>query len=165
MDRNIERLENNIYALNLAYDKLKKSINDKIEPDIYASIGELLLWVLTTDEWHSVHNNGYNDRKKFDEEGQILFGLKHAYNLMKHNMNFYKIHREEGGISFPISFPLVIPEMKVVWESLVSDKNCKFKNQEKNYKTYIENRTVIEVFDKAIKYLKKETINVKKELD
>ncbi len=164
MNKNIQRLENNIYALNSAYDRLMKSIDNRIERDIYSAIGELLLWVLTTDEWNLIYNNKYIDRKKNDSDGQVLFGLKHAYNLMKHNMNFYKIHKEEGGITFPITFPLEIPKIEVVWDTLTEDVNGKFKNQEKNYKTYLEGKSVIEVFDRAINYLIREMKKVKEEL-
>ena len=45
MDKRIKRLENNEYALELAYERLKKSLNSNQEKDIYSAIGELLLWV------------------------------------------------------------------------------------------------------------------------
>ncbi|MBD5637720.1 hypothetical protein HYI18_03720 [Clostridium botulinum] len=86
MNINIARLENNLYALNLAYGRLKKSIDSRVEVDIYATIGEVLIWVLTTDEWHLAFNYGYKIRRKSDSDGQVLFGLKHAYNLMKQSI-------------------------------------------------------------------------------
>lgn len=57
-------------------------------------------------EWHMKHNNkDYKSRRNNDENGQVLLGLRHSYNLMKHNMDFYKIHRQEGAsISNIVSF-------------------------------------------------------------
>ncbi|WP_460264474.1 hypothetical protein [Clostridium sporogenes] len=79
-------------------------------------------------------------------------------------MHFYKIHKEEGGIHFPISFPLEIPEIKVLWGGLDKDMSGNFRNQEENYKKYIEDKEILKIFDKAIKYLNIETKRVKKEL-
>ncbi len=164
MDKRIKRLENNEYALELAYERLKKSLNSNQEKDIYSAIGELLLWVLTTDEWHKKHNNAdYKNRRNNNEDGQILLGLRHAYNLVKHNMEFFKVHEaNEGGIEFPISFPLEIPAPYAEWKVLTKDMKTGSPIQIDNYSKYIESKNVISTFDSAINFFEKENEKVKK---
>lgn len=166
----VKRLENNWYALNLAYERLKRAIDeylnqskrDNLEKDIYANIGELLLWVLTTDELlMKYYGKDYEDRRNNDENGKIIPGLRHAYNLMKHGMDFYVLHKREGGMHFPTEFPLSIPEVKVIWAFFNDNLRGKHKNQEENYKEYIQGKKVLETFDKAIKFLQGESERIK----
>lgn len=164
MDKRIKRLENNEYALNMAYKRLIKSINNTIEKDIYVGIGELLLWVMTTDEWHIKHNRGYKNRRNNDENGQLLLGLRHAYNLMKHNMEFYSVHKaDKGGIEFPISFPLVIPAPFAEWKVLTEEMKTGNPKQIDNYIEYIESKNVISTFGFAIEFLEKESKAIKEQ--
>lgn len=160
MDKKIKRLENNEYAMNSAYERLQQAIEVEREQEIYAAIGELLLWVLTTDKWHEKNNTYYRNIRK-GKERQTILGLKHAYNLMKHNMNFYKIHKKEGGVEFPIQFPLTIPEITVVWGEVIRDPSGHRKNQEDNYNKYIEEKEIIDTFDKVIGMLRKENKKIK----
>ncbi|MCF6461507.1 hypothetical protein [Clostridium sp. Cult3] len=166
MKDKIKRLKNNEYALRKAYSRLENSLENRNEKDIYSSIGELLLWVLTTDEWHIEHNDDkYKNRRNNDINGQVLSGLRYAYNLMKHNMDFYTIHREEGGMSFPISFPLDIPEITINWKTLNKDMESGYESQIRNYKKCIQGKTILETFDKAIKFLDEENRRIKKQHD
>lgn len=148
----IKRLENNHYALSKAFERFRVSIDKREEQEIYATIGETLLWLLTTEEWHRKYNKEYIKIKNQDENGRIIFGLIHAYNSMKHNMSFITIHEEEGGFEFPIEFPLEIFPITVHWIN-TEEVNEGRPNQLENYKNYIEGREVLKTFNQAISFL------------
>lgn len=152
----VRRLENNHYALEKSYQRLREAIGLNHDREIYAATGEVLLWVMTTDEWHIRHNNGYSGRKNSDTNGQVLHGLKHAYNCMKHNMDFIKIHKKEGGFTFPIFFPLSVPPLIVLWMKSEGYLKGERPQQEKNYVKYIEGKEVLTTFDVAISFLSEE---------
>nr|DAL96934.1 MAG TPA: hypothetical protein [Caudoviricetes sp.] len=164
MNKKIKRLDNNIYALDMAYKRLQNSLNSNEEKDIYSAVGELLLWVLTTDEWHREHNDrNYENRLYNDDNGQVLLGLRYAYNLMKHNMDFYDIHNKiQGGVFLPAVLPIVFPPPTVYWRFLDEDMESGYKNQVDNYKKHIQGREIITTFDNAIAFLNKENDNIKK---
>ena len=127
----IKRLENNHYAIDKSYQNLKKAIDNNYEQDIYCSIGETLLWVLVTDEWHKDHDNSYVIRRNNDKDGVILLGLRHAYNMVKHNMNIMRIHNKQGGFTFPLEFPLVIEQITVHWMEAGNKLEGRFRKQKR----------------------------------
>lgn len=172
MDERIKRLRNNEYAMVQAYQRLKKAIREVNEKDTYASICEVLLWVITTNDWHVENkelNPDYKKRQSKDPNGQKIFGLRHAHNLMKHQMNFYTIHDgHKGGVRFPIKFPLKFPPPYAKWAILTFDmekctKDLKQSSAEQanNYRKYSEGEDVLVTLDAAIEYLKREGKRIK----
>ncbi|MDX8359834.1 hypothetical protein [Cytobacillus sp. IB215316] len=160
IEQQLKRLENNLYALNKAYQRLQKAIDLNHEQEIYTAIGETLLWTMTTNEWHQSHNPQYKRRRNKDENGQLLFGLLHAYNSMKHNMEFITIHTNEGGVQFPISFPLEIPPISVHWMPAGEILDGGGYKQKENYKRYIEGKDVLDSFKLAMDFLQSEYNNI-----
>ncbi|WP_420768767.1 hypothetical protein ACNR9V_03305 [Parageobacillus thermoglucosidasius] len=159
----IKRLENNHYALEKAYQRLQRAIGSYHDQEIYTATGELLLWVMTTHEWHKKHNKGYLDRLKKSDKGKILLGLLHAYNSMKHNMDFIKIHNKVGGgLTFPITFPAFFPPAIVCWIKAGDVLEGKYPSQKKNYEKFIEGKEVLGTFELAIEFLKEEYKNIEK---
>ncbi|GIN38446.1 hypothetical protein [Heyndrickxia oleronia] len=152
----LKRLENNRYSLEKAFERLKNAIKQREEQEIYAAIGETLLWFLTTEEWHKKHNRGYKKRKESDENGEILFGLLHAYNSMKHNMEFMTIHKRQGGFRFPMAFPVSFPHITVHWIKSDNVLEEGYPTQKRNYKNYIEGRDVLQTFELALEFLESE---------
>lgn len=152
----MKRLKNNEYALNLAYKRLNQAIKNKVEQDIYSAIGELLLWVLTTDTWHKKYNKNYKERRNNDKNGKVILGLRHSYNIMKHIMAPYKIHEQKGGRSFPISFPISIPPIEIKWIQFNTDMKGRHENQECNYKKYLQDKNILDTFEKSINFLHEE---------
>lgn len=156
----IKRLEYNHYAIDKSLERLKDALSRAIEKELYLEIGNLLLWVLTTDEWHCKNNTpGYTDRKKVDSKGILLFGLRHAYNLIKHDMKCIQLHRNH--VESKLTFPLEIPEegfelgsIQVLWE-----ENKEFKgydNQKKIYLEQMNGKYVLLAFEEAIQFLQNE---------
>lgn len=156
MNDPLKRLRNNHYAINNAFQRLKDAVDSNIDVDIYVATGEMLLWIMTTSEWHLEHNEGYRQRRNKDKKGQLLFGLLHSYNLMKHNMEFITLHQKEGGFSFPFSFPVVFPPITVHWAKAGDLLVGKFESQKENYVKYIEGKEIIDTFKDVLFFLNQE---------
>lgn len=157
----LRRLENNHYALEKARERLRAALESRNNKEIYTATGELLLWVLTTDEWHCKHyKKKYTDRRDNDVKGRTLPGLRHAYNAMKHDMNFITIHQKKGGLTFPFSFPLSFPPITVRWTS-GDDLNVRSESQAKRYKECLEGNEVSDTFDTVIEFLYSEYERIK----
>ncbi|RST59720.1 hypothetical protein D5F11_011500 [Siminovitchia terrae] len=155
------RLAFNNDSIRLSFQKLKEAIQSTDNQEVYTAIGELLLWVVTTDEWHI--ENGladYKERKGKDEDGKILYGMRHAFNCLKHNMSFFQIHHKKGGLEYPITSPLETKEITILWMPAGNILNGKHESQKKNYIKYVEGREVVETFKSAITFLNKEFAKV-----
>lgn len=152
----LNRLENNHYAIGNAIERLSRAIEFNYEQDIYTSLGETLLWVLVTDEWHIAHNPGYIDRRNVHNDGMILLGLRHAYNMVKHNMNIMQVHQHEGGFSFPLEFPLEILPISVHWMKAGIKLEGKYKKQKMHYEEHIEGKEVVGTFEDSLEFLREE---------
>ena len=98
----------------------------------------------------------YKSRRNTDEGGEVLFGMRHAFNMLKHNMDFFQIHKKDGGFRFPMSFPLVIEKIRVVWMPAGESLTGKYPGQKENYIKYLEREEVLETFSKVITFLNKE---------
>lgn len=152
------RLSKNRYALKIAYQRLRSAIENNNDDEVYAATGELLMWVIATDEWHKEHGcDDYVERRDKSEDGVLLKGLLHAYNMMKHNMRFIQIHHKEGGFSFPITFPFSIPPVTVHWRLAGEVLNGKYDKQKQNYIKHIEGKEIIETFNTALTFLNYES--------
>lgn len=163
MNRAIERLDYNHRSMNKAYEKLRKAIEINDDQEIYEATGELLLWIISTDEWHKKWNNGYRKRKSRSEEGRYIYGLLHAYNSIKHNMNFIKIHRTNGGFTLPMTLPVKIEKITFHW---IDSKGVLEEGRGdtiKNYKKYIEGKELVPTLDSSIKFLNRERSYIKKD--
>ncbi|WP_137744828.1 hypothetical protein [Robertmurraya siralis] len=160
----IKRLENNHYAANKAFQRLKDAIKSIDDQEIYAATGEVLLWVLTTDLWHKKYNMGYKRRKNNNKDGQLLFGLLHAYNCMKHNMDFIQIHSKEGGFEFPFEIPeegFEFLPITVHWMKAGEVLEGDWPEQKTNYERYIEGKEILSTFEIALEFLTTEYKNIK----
>lgn len=153
----IQRLKYNHYAIEKAFLRLKSAIkprgttdpttgilNDK---EIYAAIGEMLLWVMNANQWYKDNDAGY-------KESNVILGLKHAFNALKHNMDFIEEHQKDGGFTFnKFSFPFTIPPITIVWGLTEKVSDGKRLNQERNYKKHLEGRDILDTFQETIEHL------------
>lgn len=69
--------------------------------------------------------------------GEVYFQM-----CLKHCIEVKDITRQQGGMTFPIYFPLIISKKEVVW-SIVSNKNAKYQNQRDNYEKLLSGKDVI----------------------
>jgi hypothetical protein len=155
------RLTYNQKALYDAHERLLKAVQKNNDEKIYSSIGELLLWVLTSDEWHLNNNKEYRKRRGKSDNGKVILGLRHAYNAVKHNMDFIKIHKSEGGF-FPLSFKEeFFNPVKIHWVKADGVLEGEWASQKRNYEQFIEGKEVLETFNMAINFLNQEYSKVK----
>ncbi len=156
------RLAFNNNSIRSSYGKLKKALDTSDDQEIYTAIGELLLWVVTTDDWHNTNGlTEYKKRKREDDQVKILFGMRHAFNCLKHNMAIFQIHQKEGGFEFPLVFPLEIKEIKVVWMSAGKVLIGEHKNQAENYIKHLQGKEVLDTFQDVVTFLNREYAKVK----
>ncbi len=133
-----------IYSLEKSVNELEQVINDSIKnnnqnyKEIYNSLGTTLLWI-----------GSCLDRLKsvgviYDEnEGNYEQAFRGAYNAQKHSVSLVSFqHYKKGGISFPISFPLVIPAPNYYFNKL-DEKIIKFTDQIKTYNDILSNKPVM----------------------
>jgi len=128
------RLQFNNNALRAAHQRFKKADFQLNASEGYAAIGEILLWLLTTEEWHLVHRKTlYCEEKAKTDAGKTIKGLKYSYNLMKHNMKFSNLHeiKKEGGFSFPFSGPFIMGIESIVWVKAGESLKGKYNSQKK----------------------------------
>lgn len=53
--------------------------------------------------------------ERYMENDDIVNACRYVNNILKHNPNFVTHKKITGGMEFPISFPICIEEIKVVW--------------------------------------------------
>lgn len=150
-----QRLELNIYALEKSIKRLEKAIQEGNELDVYSSVSEAMMWVCNVDDFYS--NNGDNKEyiafRNAESRGILINGVRYAFNSFKHNMDFVKIYKKSGGITFPISFPLVFESVKFNWTE-ADQKFTGYKSQKMKYKELIEGKEILKVINNIFYFFK-----------
>lgn len=157
------RLKFNMYSYSTAYKRLTKAIEENNDHEIYAAIGELLLWVMTTHEWHKEHGaKEYQSKTRSDKRGMLLYGLAHAYNSMKHNMKLVVMHNKEEGFSFEkMDFSnFDFRPFKFCWIKAGNLLEGKYPDQKKNYIEFIEGKEVLKTFQEVLSFLNRENQHI-----
>lgn len=72
----------------------------------------------------------YADR--FLKDDDSILACRYVNNTIKHAGGFVTHKEIIGGLTFPISFPLEIEEIKVIWKNN-ADLECRYINQKKAY--------------------------------
>ena len=86
---------------------------------------------------------------------ELLSGLQFAFNLTKHEKTIISIKNiEEGGISFPIEFPIEFSCNRVYWLDINGlDIKFKYENQYENYLKFLSNKRIINTVEKIEKLI------------
>lgn len=158
------RLGFNHNSVRNSFQKLDNIVNEEnpSDLDVYTAIGELLLWVVTSDEWHTKYGlSDYVSRRNQDEDGAILLGMRHAFNMLKHNMDFFQIHRKDGGLEFSLEFPIEFEKITLKWMLAGDILNGIHENQKGNYIKYLEGEEIIDTFRKVVTFLSGEYSRIK----
>ncbi|KGR73637.1 hypothetical protein [Ureibacillus manganicus] len=136
--------------------------NERNSLSITVASSEVLFWLNTADEWHCKnrnHQSSYKNKRKKETGGQYLLGLKHAYNSLKHEMTFMKLIRPTEGKPFLEGSVLYVEDYSsnIIWlnaEGLI-DKRKEDKWNIKNYKRYIQGKSVVQTIEGATIFLDK----------
>lgn len=117
-------MDNLKYAMETSYAYMVEEINSILSSSIYSveerqrlfyACGTCLHWILD-----------YAERLDITEEDKkIISAFRFANNSLKHDRTLLEITKQTGGISFPITFPLSIPEKRFVGKILMIMVNMK----------------------------------------
>ena len=154
------RLKLNHVASQSAYQRLITSFREQNDEVFYASTSELLMWIITTHDWHLKNSNPYyKHRMEKDENGVIIYGMRHAFNMMKHNMQFMQIHEKTSDLVLPFAMGSV-PRLIIVWmeagDVLEGDKP----RQKQNYIKHLQGKEIFNTFKKVLTFLDRENTEI-----
>jgi hypothetical protein len=160
-EESIKRLENTKYAIYQSLKRLREALNHSNEKDIYMELGNTLLWFMHADEWLKLTEpDVYWKRRNDNKDGKLLNGLRHAYNLIKHDSNCIKSH--ETNVEPNFSFQLEITEEGIEFGiiTFVWAENLEFPGdsdyQRKIYHKQLVGKEIIKAFEITLPFLEKE---------
>lgn len=147
---------------------LNKAILNEDDFGIYLNIGNLLHWIIMTEEWHKDHNNvrdSYNRNKRNHNIIDLMKAIRFANNSMKHNMIFKKLHLMPTGVSCgsdeAICGTFYCGTDEVFWNSITgfnSNKPWEI-DQYRCYNEHLKLKNVLNTLEPVVKFLKIETDN------
>ena len=144
-------MNNFLYAMTESFGRMQEKIHMVLENPICTEKDKNELFLHVGNCVHSILD--YAERVKVDEEEKgLLSAFRYINNSLKHSEKVVEITEQQGGFSFPTSFPLTIPRREVVW-SVVD--NGYIENQRRNYKKFLAGKNVIETCEEIIKILEK----------
>lgn len=141
-------MNNFVYAMDRSFKDMKYVVNSILDNNIYGEeerqelffyIGTCLHWILDYAERLDINEN---DKKQ-------ISAFRYANNSLKHCIEIKEISSQRGGITFPIVFPLVIPQKQIIW-SIVDNGKI---SQRNNYKEILSGKDVITTCEKVIELL------------
>ena len=141
-------MNNFIYAINKSFEEMKKVVNtilnkSKYEEEerqkLFFCIGTCIHWILD-----------YAERIEINEsDKQYISAFRYINNSLKHAFEVKEISAYSGGITYPIEFPLEIPEKQIVWSVADNGKS----SQRNNYKEILSGKNVVVTCENAIEIL------------
>jgi len=148
--------ENFLNAFNVSTDRLfsllvecEKDLNNpKLNSELFAAVVSSAHSLLDCWERRDI-------KKSLDPtEVNIMNAFRFANNQIKHNINLIEVHKRTGGISFPMVFPLVIPQIQFMWTHIDRPVEEEFVSKWQIYCDNLEGKTIKDSFDAASKILK-----------
>ncbi len=144
-------MNNFLYAMTESFKSMQEEIHRVLNLSNYTEEENNKLFLTVGTCLHSILD--YADRVKIKKEDKkLLSAFRYANNSLKHCIEVKDITKQNGGFSFPIQFPLVIPKKEVVW-SIVDNGGEDKKNQRNNYKKLLEGKEIIETCRNVIEIL------------
>lgn len=172
---NVERLQYNEKAMKIYQSDLKKAIVKKDDFEIYLNLGNLLHWIIMTEEWHKVYNNRkdkYENNKKQKNMEGMMKAIRFANNSMKHNMMFRNLHITPNPVRYgspqAICGTFYCRSEEVLWNNVANFKprNNREQEQYECYNEYLRIKNVVNTLDLVVEFLIEETadyiFNIKK---
>lgn len=155
-DEQRARLKLNYVASQNALERLVKAHNESNELNFYASSSELLLWIVASHDWHLQNGDSeYEHRMKTNPKGVIIYGMRHAINMIKHKMNFMCIHDKTTDLVPP--FPLgSVATVIYLWRKAGNVLEGDKPKQKENYIKHLEGKEMFSTFIDAMEFLTKE---------
>lgn len=145
-------MDNFMYAVDNSFAFMKSEIKDVLDSSNYTEVEKNRLFCAVGTCLHSILD--FAERRVFRGNNEkYVSAFRHANNTLKHSLVVKEITKTQGGVTFPIHFPLTIPKKEVVWGAGILD-DPKYKNQYRNYCEFLEEKPVIETCEKIIELIK-----------
>src|SRR6266568_7818871 len=110
---NIERLDRLEVGLNQAVVRLHDVRKSSSPRPSFASLGEVLKWVVCLDGWFwETFGEDYQRIRDGDPDGRMIPALRHARNLAEHSNDLIDLVDVTKGMQYPIRFPICFHELK-----------------------------------------------------
>lgn len=147
------RLKLNKIASENAIARLATAHNENNELNFYASSSELLMWIIASHDWHIQNGDrGYQQRMEVDPKGIIIYGMRHAFNMMKHKMDFMYIHHKTTNLTAPFTMGSVATII-YLWRKAEGELDGDRPAQKENYIKHLEGREMFSTFRDAMEFL------------
>lgn len=88
---------------------------------------------------------------KGQKESDEIKACKYANNMLKHDPSIITMMVPSGGATFPISFPLEIPEINIIWKWL--NLESKHEDQKKAFKKLFVGEPVLDTLQMVLTHL------------
>jgi hypothetical protein len=116
------------------------------EQDAFEALADWLKWAMVLDDQlGKIDGDDYRGGRAADLVGVALPGLRHAWNLFKHQgQDLHYLVELTPGFSFPMGFPLIFRE--ITWlpfdQLPVVPEGRRRENQERAYQDYLQGKPV-----------------------
>lgn len=140
-----------LYAMAESFNKMQEEVHKILNISEYTETEKNQLFLVVGSCLHCILD--YAERIDIKEEDKsLLSAFRYANNSLKHCVKVKSITKHQGGFTFPIHFPLVIPKREIVWS--IIDNGDK-ENQKRNYKKFLEGKDVVKTCKEMINILEK----------
>lgn len=170
----LNRLQRNLKIINFKkhkyvlvstgkYNDKKLKLNE-IHDLIYELAMELITWLVNTDDLLYKNFDSYKKAKKKDRKfNNSMFGLRHAFNLFKHDMSILSVEEKKYTLQFQKEEDNYYNE-KIIWLNVDGITVLpEHKNAMEAYKGYLEGKTLFETFNYIVNTLDEYSMEILKE--
>lgn len=154
----LNRLHSNKKAIVIYQTDLKESIKNKSKFDIYINLGNILHWIIMTEELLKEYNGeNYTKKRSENDMDPLMEGLRFANNSMKHDMVFSSMHALSPvvacGSEEAICGTFYAGSGHIVWSEIKVRKKTN-KTRYRYYNEELKHRNIMESLDRAVDFLK-----------
>lgn len=149
--KKLNRLKNILEEHSLS---LQTAVGNKDYDKIYTEIGESLLWIIKTNDYlYTNHRNIFLDNQNKGTK-DLLFGLRFAYNLHKHDKDLFELGEEHK------RKVMFLEVEEYLWKEYKGNVEERDKLAFKAYKKYVENDVVLGTLGYASKFLRRKITEI-----
>lgn len=146
-------MNNFLYAMTNSFDQMEKEVYRILNMSQYTEKESNEVFIVVSSCLHSILD--YVERIELKEKDKSLISaFRYANNSLKHCIEVKTLTAPGGGSTFPIYFPLTIPNKRIVW-SITGNEDPKYENQRKRYGEFLGGKDVIETCKNVIDTLEK----------
>lgn len=137
-----------------AQNRAEKAWQSGSREACFVAVSEVVMWVMVLDERR--HDDAaYVAVRDGSDAGQIVVGLRHIWNCLKHTTLDHLMDRAEG-FSFPMTFPMTFFEMR--WRPFddlppVKRRNSWTDRQEDAYRSHLAGKMVRTTLPAAVNFM------------